>query len=256
MAPFSCEFPTGTRFIVISQDCDVASGDTEAEPAVEVIAVVPIEDIDPLCRHLKDPRELHILLSEGTTNVPASASPWRRGFVDRGLLLEHGPDETMKVIEDEISVLIDFVDRRYTRVALPDEFNRRFEPAKKKIRELLTPYVEQIVDLYVRIKPFEELPRLPQQQAGEDLSSISYSLTVYIFVSNDIVDYDETTLKRIRGSLKPPITALIRRRRGIDLEDVVVDGLDAITARQLRELRVLDFESFSLANQEGSNETP
>jgi hypothetical protein len=255
MIPFAFPVPAGARFIVISQDCDVVNGNGVSEPAVEVVAGVPIEALDPARRHLKDPRELHIVLRDGQTDKFASASPWMRGFIPRSLLTQHDPDGTIQLAEEELSVLIDFIDRRYTRVALPDQFNKRFEAAKAALKEVLTPYVGEIVDLYVRISPFDELDPLPPRRTGKNEDDNAYELTIYVIVANQIVDHDRNRFQAIKNDLKTRIRALVRRRRGIHLDDVIVEGQDDINMRQMKEMRVLDFESFSLEVLDDSNDS-
>jgi hypothetical protein len=124
--------------VVISHDCDIAAN-TDIEPTVEVIPAVFIPNEDGSLTHAKDPRRLHLTLTERSTGKQYFA--------------EFKANEKLKVPKDKFVGLIPsgefilgpkgleimrrWLAARYRRHAFSDAFEMRFEKVAGRFREIL-----------------------------------------------------------------------------------------------------------------------
>lgn len=245
--PFANPVPDEARYLVISQDCDVIHGNVAAEPAVEVVAVTPILQCDPTCQNLRNPRELHVHVSIADDDSrPSAIRVWGRGFIDRSLLGAHDPDASISISHNDLRDVVDFVGRRYDREAFPDEFVRRFKKTQKKLEMVLRTHADRIVDLYVIVEPFTELPRMStEKNPGDSEASQLYRVWMDVVVEQGLMDGDPSVLNAMKNGVKPGLRKAITNCAGIELEDLVFRGPEEITLARWRKMHRLDFDAMS-----------
>ena len=248
MMPFAKDVSDAARFVVISQDCDVVNGSCELEPAVELVALVPVAETKSAFQNLRNPRELHIRLvnDEGTTQVVA-AHVWGRGFLDRRRLMEKAPHLTDRIPEEDLRLLVEFLGRRYDREAFPDEFERRFKRAKARIEKILRDHLAEILDVYVTLEPFEELPAPTNLEQPTD--EATYRLLIYVLLSDAVVEGDPKSLNLLKQAIKPEFRKAVKGCYGIQLDDIVFVGRSDVTLDRFEQMHRLDFDAMSFEEE-------
>jgi hypothetical protein len=248
MMPFARDVSDAARFVVISQDCDVVNGSCELEPAVELVALVPVAETKSSFQNLRNPRELHIRLvnGEGATQIVA-AHVWSRGFLDRRRLIEEAPDLTERIPEEDLRLLVEFFGRRYDREAFPDEFERRFKRAKAKIERIVRDHLVEILDVYVTLEPFEELPAPTSLEQPPD--GATYRLLIYVLLSDAVVEGDPKSLILIKQAIKPELRKAVKGCDGIQLDDIVFVGRSDVTLDRFEQMHRLDFDAMSFEEE-------
>lgn len=229
--PYTEELPREFWAIVISQDCDVANGDADVEPVVEIAIATPIAAIDPARQQLRNPRELHFELRTEAGVRPVSVQVRDRAMIEKMALLDIAPRNSL-VRDADVASIAALFGERYTRAAWPDAFERRLGPAKRRLKTVLQKYSEEIAEIFIALRPSEELD---DKQA--------YNVLVYV-VLNDVVT-DGKQAKEY-NSLKVEIKAAVRRPihekcTGINLDDVIVCSRQEVSLRELDHMRPIAF---------------
>jgi len=224
--------------IVISQDCDVVQGNCQVEPAVEIVVATSLPNgLERRHQQLRDPRLLHVELRRRDGKEPIAISAWARGAIARELLLETPPDETVWLREEDLQDLVDFISRRYERDAFPEEFARRFGEGFEKLRSLFRANHQKILQIYLRVEPFEELVRYNPEQEDDQRH---YNVDIWVLVSDALLD-DKAALAAFRSSELHKVIRSIRQKcAGIDVELAPVVGQDGMTVGHVKKLRRVD----------------
>jgi hypothetical protein len=137
-------------FIVISHDCDLTNDSFEKEPQVELLAVRPATK-QALRLQGRDPRCLQIPIEGAPDGSLLEARAHDRFFVDRQVLLGHSPHLGKRLGDHSRRRLADWLAKRYSRVAFPDEFNRRLQPAQEEIKKLFRQHGDPISELFLTL---------------------------------------------------------------------------------------------------------
>lgn len=242
MMPFASENNVeGSRAIVISQDCDVVHGDFSLEPAAEVIFARPLPNgVERRHQQLRDPRRLHLVLNGPNGPEAVSVSPWERGAIERSMLLEYAPDESVGIAESDLNHLVNFVARRYDRDAFPEEFARRFCLGFQKLQSLFRTNSTAILQIYLDVSPMEELGAY---LASTEVAQPHYGVEIVVLVT-DVLLNDRAGLAAFKSQA---VNAAVRAIRvgcsGVDLENVQVIGADDLTVARASRLRRVDLAS-------------
>jgi hypothetical protein len=215
--------------VVISQDCDVIQGNCLAEPGIEIAILRGLKRLDNSFRNLANPRTLHFeMLDDSRDRHAVEANVWSRGFIPREELTQRSPSSDWSVPAAEMGLLADLFARRYTREAFPDEFMRRFAVAEPVLAQLVTRNQDTIHDLYLKVEPFDELPRTDPDQNP-------YSVTMYVLIANALAA-DAGARKVFSKSHVPNVKKALRSCSGIEVEDVIVIDTDEMSVGLVAEL--------------------
>ncbi len=146
-----------THWIVLSQDCDLVNGSYDKEPEVELLGCKVVEGADGSLTHGKNPRRIHLSAQIGNHSTVMEARVFHRFAFPRHVLEESAPTVGCTLLLDEVRILIEWVARRYTRSAFPDEFNRRIQKAQKGFKKVLTDNGAVISGVWLALNTFSEL---------------------------------------------------------------------------------------------------
>lgn len=151
--------------IIATQSCDIANTNLIVDPFIEVSVARVIAKADGNKTFNKNPRELHSLIYKVTENEEvfretvvelkaAEKVPVRKELF-QGLY----PDNTRHLTNKYLESYIAWLAARYSRPALPTEFNKRIDNVdpkdkrKKKAKQLNNP----LSGIYVEIIPDKEI---------------------------------------------------------------------------------------------------
>lgn len=221
-------------YVVVSQDCDLMSGSFAAEPAVEVIVLKPVPQLDAQRMHLRNPRELHLEVATAAGGTrPVAARIWNRGYLDRRLLLEHEPSDPLVLSHHDVDLLSSFLRRRYDRVALPDTFVERLRPARAKLEKLLSDFPDAIVSVLIGLTPDGE----------PDPPDSPYELRMYVVLSDSVAFGDPGMRRSVQRQILDRLRPALRRCHGVEVEKVSVCDTDELSLGEFMGLIELDFEA-------------
>lgn len=162
---------------VISHDCDLARP-PEDEPVVEVIIGRRVPECDANNLHGKNPRCLHIELPSGNC-VELHAT--RKTTVPKQATLLGHPCPNLNMTSNQRRTLHRWLASRYSRAAMPDEFNNRLKSTKlnKKLATIFKKYGKDILAIYVD---------LDDGAAIERKDGDPYELSLYLLYDAEIAD--------------------------------------------------------------------
>lgn len=154
-----------TVVILISQSCDIASNNNKEEPYIEVLVCKTIDRPNGNFTFNKNPRKIHVELLHRTSNSDVNSSlfveslAFRKVLVPKESFIDKVPDDDLIIGEEQLNHLKNWLSARYTRPALPTEFNNRVDAIdkkdkrKKKAKNLN----RHLSGLYVEILPNAEI---------------------------------------------------------------------------------------------------
>ena len=153
------DIPEGAVFVVISHGCDLTNDSFEKEPQIELLVVRPATK-QALRLQGRDPRCLQIPIEGAPDGSLLEARAHGRFFLDRQVLLGHSPHAEMRLGDQSRRRLADWLAKRYSRAAFPDEFNRRLQPAQEEIKKLFRQQGDPISELFLTLEDTE----LPEEE--------------------------------------------------------------------------------------------
>jgi len=224
----------GCVAVVISHDCDVTNESLRAEPFAEILMGSIVDSSDPNFVESKSPRKYHLQVEDPTTVIEFYASRLYR--VRRNLLKGHEPDITIVLSKDNIKELASWIARRYTRHALPDEFNNRVGTASKKARDKLKRDLSLFSGIYVFLQD-EELP-----------PDVTYNIDLRGIMKKE--SYDRQNLRTKAENLLGNIAGTLDNCDGISVEEVAVRSEDEFTLNDLRSWKRWDFDDLSFRGRD------
>lgn len=155
--PKDIQVSSGDMFILITQDCDIVCNSFQNEPFVEFLHAQKVApcDYDKGCTMGKNPRVYHFESSDRGKEFFKIHS-YSKYSLDRKALAEVSPSGRM-VNPYELSAVKDWLSRKYLRVALPDEFNKRLSRGLSKVRKVLKSSGKDISAIYIGLSDLGEL---------------------------------------------------------------------------------------------------
>ncbi|WP_029050573.1 hypothetical protein [Cupriavidus sp. amp6] len=237
--------------VTISQTCDIVCHSDAAEPYVE-FAVAGIRAGAPNAQDtfLKSFRRFAVPLADGSHHL--TFQPWDRCLVERALLVDGTPDNTLTIDRRACQDLVDWLTTRYKRAALPDEFNERLKlaGAEERLRKVLTS-APLITEIFLLLKPRNEELTDP---------SDTYQCDVVLLCRRDtFLD------SNARATLEPTVLEfekILGTVSGIAVEDVNLRGEHEFSRHDVREYDRWQFDDVSFAadyraaKKPGSAQTP
>lgn len=199
----------GDVLILVNQDCDILNPSYEKEPFAEFLLAEKIPGKpDPRYSKGKNSRLLHFRI--GTDCYQARAH--NRITVPRRMLEKEKPNPKFILDADTKDLIPYWIGKKYFRTAFPDEFNKRLEPALRKISKALKKDSDDIEELYILLDPMEEL-----EEGAE------YQVMLIATVSKDeisIIESVQDTVNKIAGDMNDCDGIKVRKPHAIRNKDV------------------------------------
>lgn len=215
--------------IVITQDCDVVQPDFEKEPHVEVLLARPVTGTpDGNCLYGKNPRLIQFRVGERYFEV----SCHNRARTNRRVLASCRPCEVHSLDEDSILMLRQWLAKRYTRPAFPDQLNRRIKskPHGSGISKILERSGHLFQQIFLSCTPrYEEL-----------VADIPYRLILWPTMTVD--DHQEDDLRSQAIQAATDLEAALNKCPGIEVKECEVRHQGLITLDDLNFFSEWDFD--------------
>jgi len=212
------------RCLVITQDCDLVHRNFEAEPWCEILLLRSIEQANGNFMWAKSGRMLHMSIP---TVGEYECNIHDRHRIPRWHLTEHAPDTAMTLDARTLNLLRQWLARRYARVALPDEFNRRVGNVQKKVMKVLEKVGEDLEEVYLNTA-FREL------QADEEY------MIILIGTMQDEV-YEDTVKQAAVEAALAKAAGLLETCPGVKSVDYEVRARKDVSLSEIDHLRRWDY---------------
>ena len=235
------EIRDGDCCIVVSQSCDVLHDTLDDEPWIEVIIARPVTNPEPMKLNARNPRWLQFSVKVNGILNTFEVSSSSRYFLDRLVLEKYAADETRTLPPEARNALVRWLVGRYSRTALPDNFNLRIRSAQGSLHDLLKK-LPTLRGLYIAIEPLGELNTLDED----------YKIRVVALMAHE--KFRDAYLKTTVTQHIEHFAARLRKCKGIRLEKVVVESDASLTVAELDHLIVLNYEYLTL--RDPSNQEP
>jgi hypothetical protein len=196
--------------VLVTHSCDLVHHDFHKEPHAEVIVGRPCDRLDHSRTPGKNPRVIQIELIHDGGRHAFEFSVHDRLRFDRTHLAAHSPSRDWHIEAGPLDDLTEWLARRYTRSAFPDEFNRRLAAARsfiKKGKRLFERQGEGVWAIFMRLDTPNEL--------SEDSS---YRVIVRIVTSTRLVS-EPSERMRLEDVLLEPFVELLGQVPGIEVVD-------------------------------------
>ncbi|HMF79430.1 MAG TPA: hypothetical protein VK604_27465 [Bryobacteraceae bacterium] len=218
--------------ILISHDCDIAHKWYSAEPFIEFLIARPIsEDKDQGQLTGKHPRLFQLEYPHDPRHKLFGVDINDKHRVFRQLLVGKQPVGALD--PDVVRLVTSWVAKRYTRPALPDEFNERCRPARDKIANLLKKKGQLITNLLLALEPEDE-----ELEEGEN-----YTLMLVACCTRETWEHTSKNIEAI--ALVSSISDHLRNCKGIDVREPLLRSEHQMTLEDVRELIRWDYDYLS-----------
>jgi hypothetical protein len=150
--------PARCVVVVVSHDCDLAQS-PDREPVVEVIVGRLVDGPDGNFTHGKNPRRLHISVTEGGSVIWIELTATARRPVPKPDLCGHAPSATLRIDSSALDTLQYWLAARYRRSAFSDDFDRHLEDTgmARRLARILEPLGTHIVAVFFDVDEGMEL---------------------------------------------------------------------------------------------------
>lgn len=211
------------HLIVASQSCDIANNNIDIDPSIELLIARTIVQKDGNLTFNKNPRQLHTQLKifTGTADIFSyeliEIRIAERILVPKEYLASLSPDDSTQLEAEQLEACVNWLSARYSRPALPTEFNKRIENADKKghLRKKAKTLNEKLSGIYVEIIPFDEIAE------GENYSVNLLGLVTEMNEAE--IPKAESSLKNIEDILKAAqmeVKTVVRSEANISLAQI------------------------------------
>lgn len=226
--PFQ-EIKAESILVVLTQDCDLVQPDFEKEPYVELLLATPISgSANGNCLYGKNPRLIQFRVGERYFE----ASCHDRTRIDRTLLTENSPCEVHRLDEDNVFMLREWLAKRYTRPAFPDNLNRRInaKPNGAAVRKIFQNHGHLFQEVFLSCTPrYDELPE-----------EESYRLVVWPTMS--VADHKDDALRKAAIEAAAHLEAVLKKCAGIEVKECQVRHEGQISLDDLNFISEWDFD--------------
>ena len=120
--------------LAVSQSCDLVHRDLAKEPHAVFLVLKAQAAVSPELAHGRNPRVLHFTGPDGEC---FEAWAWQQVVVSRERLLDLALDETTKLVPPVLLIVTEWLAKRFTRIAFPDDFNKALRPQDATIKRVL-----------------------------------------------------------------------------------------------------------------------
>lgn len=231
----------GTAFI-LTGDCNIVHHDFDVEPTIEVLWATAASAVDGNYTQRKNPRVLHIELGGGNPGT-LEFRVTQHGRISRAHLADADPSTTPNLTTDQRRLLAEWwAVGRYLRSSFPDAFNRRLSAVngKKKILEnLLKGHRDDILGVFVKIKPDLELP-----------VDRSYDVILRMVLTSDA---DRTRRDSIEAQCYEPFLDNLQAANGLNVIDDDLLSEEDFPYSDSRRMHRLEYEHLSFDGPGGAS---
>lgn len=229
----------GDLLIVISQSCDVVCGSFELEPLLEIHVARHIETVNGNNTYGKNPRVLDF-----SETVDGNLRHYRcrdseRCRIDRKVLRGTKPGGQLSDLTTRL--LPGWTANRFTRAALPDEFNRRRARANDTIANIAKKAAVSLTSVYVVLNEDFEL-------APGEIYHVLLLGTVLPETAADPVEFGTA------AKATADIAAALRACPGIEVLDLDTRSEDDVSLTERRQMLRLELDYISF--REGAPTDP
>lgn len=190
-----------------------------------------IKDIDGNYTHGKNPRVLHLEIDESRFEFDIN----RTLKIDRSILTEHALEPSgPKIPRSKMKEVLDWLSRKYSRSAFPEEFNNILKQIPKLEKGLTEIYqtFPAIHKIFFLINPDKEIE--PPEQ---------YNLSIYVLLKGISLEEDHN----IKDEISPLFENLFSVKRLIT--NVECGFLDGMTLYELGIYKIWDKEYITLKEE-------
>lgn len=221
------DLPEEAVFLILTQDCDLVESDLEKEPYVELLLIKPRSaPPDGTFAHGRNPRILDFAIGE----ITYRASCHERFRIDRKILAGCAPSPAFQVTVALRDCVTDWIAKRYTRAAFPDEFNQRIYREREAIRRILKRDGALFEDILICCTPRRE----------ELEPDAAYDFTVWLVMGEE--GYRDPPKFNAAQKACVRIEEVLGGCAGLSLEECLVVSTKEVTLSHLKTFDSWDFD--------------
>ena len=228
------------RLVAVTQDCDLVQ-EPDIEPFVEFIVCRETPAVEPLYRHGRNPRLLHLqTVGEAGPGPRLHISIHDRFRVGKETLTGTAVDAELRLDPSDARLLGRWIAKRYTRPAFPDAFNARLVAVDGRLERLHKSREGEIVTgVFLDVAD------------DENADDVAYEIAVRITARTEAWD-DEATLAAL-SRFEERFSTILDDCPGFVITDDDIQTLpeDDLTLADLRRFRRLDRDYRSLPERAG-----
>lgn len=140
--------------MVVSQSCDLVHHDLGNEPSAVILVLKSVSSGKPEVMHGRNPRLLHFQATDGRW---FEAWAWNQIAIPRDHLAKKAAAVEIELFPKVLRCVLDWLAKRFTRIAFPENFNDALKPKSNAIGKLLKKNHEIFTEILLHISPFDEL---------------------------------------------------------------------------------------------------
>jgi hypothetical protein len=148
--------PPDDLYLVVTQSCDLVHAKIQGEPWCEALRLRRVPRLDGTFQHGRNGRKIHVQVLENGAPLAAEGQAFDRFFLPREKLAEHPPAPSFML--RELTLVVDWLGRRYSRPAFPHSFNTRVASQQSAIKTFLEKNHFLLRSLYIRLSSFDDMP--------------------------------------------------------------------------------------------------
>lgn len=230
----------GAVYVCVTHDCSVLNASLSAEPHIEYLVALPAEKLDGNCTYGKNIRKLHLYIGIEGNQKPYELLANRRGLIPRECIVGIKPAGNIKLETEEKGSLSRWLANRYTATAFPDEFEKRVDKVRKKLkRHFENPLTNQMLGIWISL--LSGMTELPTTETYEVVISLVFTSEAYKKYSDEheLDDFAE----KVKG--------ILGQTDGIVAKEVFVIPEDDFSLRNYRKMsRWVNFEYISMKSDD------
>ena len=140
--------------MIVSQSCDLLHHKLENEPCAQLLILKSVASGNPEVLHGRNPRLLHFQSLDGRW---FEAWAWNQVVIPRDHLVEKTALREIELAPRVLRSVLNWLAKRFTRIAFPNEFNDALKAKSGAIGKLLKDNHELFTEILLHISPFDEL---------------------------------------------------------------------------------------------------
>lgn len=230
--------PTGSDvfLMAVTQTCDLLQADFEKEPLATFLVVRPASSQKPETANGHHPR---ILQFPDTSGTLFEAWAWEQVSVPHEALLEVDGTSGLRISEKTRRIVVNWLAKRFDRIAFPDGFVARLDHTKRKTKKALKRHHHLFSEILLSVTPFREL------EEGEN-----YRVICVLLMEEELyaVEKSRTDAEDFAKEFKKLILAA-----GLEMLGCDVVRETELSVAELRELKRLDYDFLSFRDEDDSD---
>jgi hypothetical protein len=140
--------------MVVSQSCDLLHHDLVNEPSAMILLLRSADAGNPEVMHGRNPRNLHFPTLNGRW---LEAWAWNQTAISREVLAKKDVSVEISLSPKVLRLVLEWLAKRFTRIAFPDGFNGALRPKSKALGKLLKKNHHLFSEILMAVSPFDEL---------------------------------------------------------------------------------------------------